>query len=346
MTNNNKITKAALKEKFDTWKYSWQNKTLLNARKKKTSAITVSILRTILLIGMVFIILLPIFQKFSFAFRHPMDIANPIVIWVPETFSTINFQIAYKLLDFGKTIWNTAILSMASMFIQVICSAVAGYSFARLKFKGNNIIFGLLIITLIIPNQTLHIARILFFTNTPFLGINLIGNLFAMYIMSAFGQGIRSAIFVFLFRQFFRNLPKELEESAEVDGAGVIRTFWSVMLPNASGAITTVALFSFVWQWNDYYFANLFQYSGSDFPVFSTKLAGGTQQLFTVLNTWIGRGEPFFRDLTDENVRSNPLFYGLIANTAALLMMFPLLIGYFFFQKRFVESIERTGIVG
>jgi multiple sugar transport system permease protein len=346
MTNNKNNNTRVLKEKIQAWKLSWTNKTENNIRKRKVMTFAGSGFRTIILIGMIFIIMLPIFQKFTFALRHPMDIANPQVVWIPETFSTINFQIAYQLLDFGHSVWNTIILSFASMLIQVFSSAIAGYAFARLKFKGNNIIFFFLIITLIIPNETLHISRMLFLTNTPFLGINLMGNIFSIYIMSAFGQGIRSAIFVYLFRQFFRNLPTELEESAQVDGAGVIRTFWSVMLPNARGAITTVALFSFVWQWNDYYFANLFKLASSGFPVFSTKLAGGTGQLFTILTTWIARGDPFFKDLTDETVRRNPLFYGLIANTAALLMMFPLLIGYLFFQKRFVESIERTGIVG
>lgn len=328
------------------FKDNWNDPTNKKVRTKKVLTISGSIIRTFLLIGMIFIILLPIFQKFSFALRHPENISNPQVVWIPETISSLNFQIAYKLLDFGTTIWNTTILSLVSMFIQVFSGAITGYAFARLKFKGNNIIFYLVLFTLVIPNETLHIARTLFYTNTPFLGIKLMGNIFAMYIMSAFGQGIRSAIFIYLFRQFFRGLPIELEESAQVDGAGVIRTFWSVMLPNARGAIITVSLFSFVWQWNDYYFASLFQFSGNNFPVFSTKLAGGTEQLFTVLSGWISRGEPFFKDFTDETIRSNALFYGLISNTAALLMMIPVLIGYLFFQKLFVESIERTGIVG
>ncbi len=208
-------------------------------------------------------------------------------------------------------------------------------------------VFGFFVsFTLVVPNETLHISRVLYFSSSTFLGIRLIGNVFSMFIMAAFGMGIRSAIFIYLFRQFFKGLPTELEESAQIDGAGVIRTFWSVMLPNARGAIVTVGLFAFVWQWNDYYFASLFQYSANNFAVFSTKLAGGTDQLFTVLSGWVARGDTFFQDLTDETVRQNTLFYGLVANTAALLMMLPLLIGYFFVQKLFVESIERTGIVG
>lgn len=347
MNNENKQpTNMSFKQKMQIIKADLKNPTNIKVRSRKAFAITGGALRTFLLIGLIFVILLPLFQKFSFALRHPMDITNPQVIWIPETFSNINFQIAYQLLDFGNTIWNTLILSAVSMIIQVMATAIAGYAFARLKFKGSNILFYIVLFTLVVPNETLHISRVLFFTNSTFLGIRLIGNVFSMFIIAAFGMGIRSAIFIYLFRQFFKGLPTELEESAQVDGAGVFRTFWSVMLPNARGAIVTVGLFAFVWQWNDYYFASLFQYSANNFAVFSTKLAGGTDQLFTVLSGWVARGDSFFQDLTDETVRQNTLFYGLVANTAALLMMLPLLIGYFFVQKLFVESIERTGIVG
>ncbi|HNZ50566.1 MAG TPA: carbohydrate ABC transporter permease [Bacilli bacterium] len=347
MNKDNKTLKlGTFKQKMQKMKADFKDPTKVKVRSRRAFMVTGSVLRTFILIGLIFVILLPLFQKFSFALRHPMDITNPQVIWIPETISNINFQIAYQLLDFGHTIWNTLILSTFSMIIQIMATAVAGYAFARLRFKGSNIIFYIVLFTLVVPNETLHIARVLYFSNSTFLGIRLIGNVFSMFIMAAFGMGIRSAIFIYLFRQFFKGLPIELEESAQVDGAGVFRTFWSVMLPNARGAIVTVGLFAFVWQWNDYYFASLFQYSANNFAVFSTKLAGGTDQLYTVLSGWVARGDSFFQDLTDETVRQNTLFYGLVANTAALLMMLPLLIGYFFVQKLFVESIERTGIVG
>ena len=176
---------------------------------------------------------------------------------------------------------------------------------------------------------------------TTFLVINLIGNIFSMYILAAFGQGIRSAIFIFLFRQFFKCIPIELEESAQVDGAGVIRTFWSVMLPNARGAIVTVALFAFVWQWNDCYFGQLLGYTSGNMS-----LLAGTEQLRTVIATWIAAGNPVLESFLASGVATDPLFTALIANTAALMIMAPLLIGYFFVQKLFVESIERTGLVG
>ena len=234
-------------------------------------------------------------------------------------------------------------LALITTIIQVISTAMAGYAFARLKFKGSNLLFLLAILTLIVPMDSLRSARELFFFSTPFFWVELVRNASAIYIMSAFGMGLRSAIFIYLFRQFFRGIPIELEESAEIDGAGVIRTFWSVMLPNARGAIVTVALFSFVWQYNDLYWAEVYKYAEADvMPLLTTALAQGSESFnsvigtnFSSLYTEIGQG-----------IANDSRFYGLILNTAALLMMLPLIIGYLFVQKLFVESIERTGITG
>ena len=303
------------------------------------------IFRTLILIGLCFVILLPIFQKFSYAFRSPNDLTNPQVVWIPSEFSTANVGLAMDLLDYWPTLVRTTLLSLVVMFIQVMASAIAGYAFAKLRFKGSNILFYLILFTLVVPNETLHVSRSLFLVNTTFFGIKLMGTVLSILILSAFGQGIRSAIFIYLFRQFFRNIPAELEESAQVDGAGVIRTFWSVMLPNARGAIVVVALFAFVWQWNDYYFARLFSIVQS-YPVLAARLGEGTDRLFTVISGWVAKGKPIFDTLTDEALATDPMFYGLIANTAALLMMLPLLIGYFIVKKQFVEGIERTGITG
>ncbi len=360
MTNNDVEVKVKEKEPFrkklkDDWNTmvdSWKDPTKKKIRGKNTLMFFGKLIRGLILIGLCFVILLPIFEKISAALRHPMTISDPQVVFIPSQFSIVNFQIAWELLGvwdtsatsfaLTSTLLNTVIVSTVTMLIQIIATAVAGYSFARLKFKGNGILFYAVVFTLVVPNETLHIARYLLLPNTPFFGINLVGNIFSLYILAAFGQGIRSAIFIYLFRQFFKNLPKELEESAQVDGAGVIRTFWSVMLPNARGAIVTVGLFAFVWQWNDYYFANLLSYSTS-FPLLSTKL-GATERLDTIINTWRAAGKEVLQGV--EDVAQDPKFRGLIANTAALLMMLPLLIGYFFVQKQFVESIERTGIVG
>ncbi|MDD4211861.1 MAG: carbohydrate ABC transporter permease [Bacilli bacterium] len=343
MTNNpTKIRfKDQLRTRYQEFRKDWDNPIKKRVRSKKAMEVGGNIIRAFILIGLSFIILLPLLQKFSFALRYPTDITDPQVIWIPGTFSFENIRIAYHYLSYNITFINSIVLSFFSMCIQIIATATAGYAFARLKFPGSKIFFYLVLFTLVVPNETLDLSRWLFFQSTNFFGIDLIFNVFSIYIMSAFGMGLRSAIFIYLFVQFFRNLPIELEESAEIDGAGVIRTFWSVMLPNAGGATVTVGLFAFVWQYNDYYYAHLYRFERV-FPVLTTKLAAGSGSLSATMVTSFGE---LLRNLGDE-IKDDPLFFGLVTNTAALLMMLPLLIAYFFIQKLFVESIGRTGITG
>lgn len=345
MTNNMENNKTTFKDFWNNLKENFKDPTKRKIASKKAMIFFGVIFRAVILIGLSFVIIAPILQKLSAALRHPSDITNPQVIWIPETWSFVNFEIGWEVLEYGSALFRTLFISTGCMFIQVVASAVAGYAFARLRFKGSNIVFLLVLLSLIVPTEAMDSARRMLLAYNTFFGLNLVGNIFALFILAAFGQGIRSAIFIFLFRQFFKGLPVELEESAQVDGAGVIRTFWSVMLPNARGGIVTVALFSFVWQWNDYYFANLLNYS-SNFPLLATTLAGTTERLDVLMNTWVGAGREVIQGIGDTSVTSNPAFLSLISNTEALLLMAPLLIGYFFVQKLFVESIERTGIVG
>lgn len=320
-------------------------------RSKKVADKLASFFRAVIIIGLSFVIIFPIFQQISLAFRHPTDIQNPLVVWIPEKWSVINFDIAFRLLDYFNSLWNNIRLSVVVMIGQVTCSALAGYALARLKFRGSNIIFIIIMATFIIPPHAVAVSRMLYFANFDIFGIIklitgsskgviLSGNRFILYLMAFTGQGINSAIFVFLFRQFFRGLPIELEESAEIDGAGVFRTFWSIMLPNARGVMITVALFAFVWQWNDVYYTSLLGLSTDKFPLLTMKLANTAERL------------PHFMlryrldQLVDPEIRGNSLFISLIANTSGFMMMLPLLIGYLFVQKQFVEGIERTGIVG
>ncbi len=303
--------------------------------KRKSSDIMLKIIRTILLFGLCFVILFPTIQQISMALRAPEDVNNPAVIWIPETWSLMNIKISMVVLDYWRALLNTFKLSFISMSLQIISTALAGYAFSRLRFKGSNILFLGVMITIITPPQALSLAQYLYFRD-----IGLIGKEISIYLMSGLGMGIRSGIFIYIFRQFFRGLPKELEESAQLDGASVFRTFWNIMLPNARGALVTVGLFAFVWQWNDAYYVAIFDVSTEMFPLLTMQLINAAEGMYQALFYTGGL------ELIGQNVWENPLFLALISNVSALLMMLPLLIMYLFVQKQFVESIERTGIVG
>lgn len=352
--NQSPSFKEELKQSFQEFKVNIQNPVKRAVYGQNISSRAVSILRGFLLFGLSFIIVFPIFREIIVAIKDPIDLNNPLVNWIPEHFSLINIRIAADLLDYWNGLKNNFKISLITAILQVAATSLAGYSFARLKFKGSNILFWLVMLTLLVPPQAVALSRSLYFTHFDILGIfkALTGDALSLkgegkdivlYVLAVFGQGIRAALFVFLFRQFFRGIPVELEESAQIDGAGVVRTFWSVMLPNARGCITTVSLFAFVWQWNDSYYVKAYGISGDSFPLLTMRLINISEWIAGLLK------QPKYKawsSLVGEEVGSNPLFTQAVTNTAAFIMMLPILIAYLFVQRLFIEGVERTGIVG
>ena len=147
-----------------------------------------------------------------------------------------------------------------------------------------------------------------------------------MYLPAVFASGIRSGLFIYIFRQFYRGLPRELEDAAAVDGCGPIKTFLRVMVPLSSAAFITVFLFSFVWYWNDYYYSGMFFTNGNTVTLALSSL----QDKLRTLN----------------NGAYDPYLYVVSMQAGCLLVVLPPLLIYIIFQRYFTESIEKTGIVG
>ena len=344
---NNKIVKIIRKEFQDFVNY-FNNERFKVKAKNKFHAIFIIIIRAILIYGLAFVVLFPLFQQVTLALRSPVDLNNPTVIWVPEHWTLFNLTIAETMLDYWTALFDSLRLSFTVMVLQVFVTSIAGYAFARLKFRGSGLLFMIVVATILIPPQALSVSRYFYFGKFDILGIinaitgkplNLLKSRYSLYLMSALGMGINSGLFIFIFRQFFKNIPKELDESAQVDGASVFRTFWSVMLPNARPAMLTVGLFSFVWQYNDIYYTNLLQISDK-FELLSSNL---NNSMSFIYNRLVMTGAD---RLVGGDITKNPFYFALVSNVAALLVMLPLLILFIFLQRYFVESIERTGIVG
>jgi len=147
-----------------------------------------------------------------------------------------------------------------------------------------------------------------------------------IYLMTILGCGLRSGLFIYIFIQFFRGIPKELEEAAFVDGAGAFRTFFTIMLPNAKPSLITVTVFSLVWQYNDSFYSGLFGIK-SDYQI-SVKLdtlRGTLSSLDKVINP---------------EIQQAYLYSGIV------LMVVPIILIYILLQRKFIEGVERSGIVG
>jgi len=303
-----------------------------------------SFVRFVLVTGISFIILYPIFMKISIAFKDKIDIYNSTVVWIPQNWTLENFQLVFKVMDYPKVMTSSILVSGAVMILQAASCALAGYGFAKLRFWGSGVLFALVIFTILVPPQTIMIPTYMIFKEFDLFGIislikgkpiSLIDTYWPFFLTAVTGAGLKTGLYVYIFRQFFRGLPREIEEAALVDGAGVFKTFTRIMLPNAIPALVTVMLFSFVWQWNDTYYTSLFLNNAN---LISIKLQTVGASITSYLQIAAG--------VTANTGQADPFYLSMLINTCMLLTIAPLIILYLFVQRHFVESVERTGLVG
>jgi multiple sugar transport system permease protein len=316
------------------------NSELLHNRyllKKRAGAFIYSIVRGLLVFGLCFLILQPLFDKISVSFMAELDLYDPTVISIPRNFSLSNYSMVNELMSYWRTLFITFGVVASNAVFQVAACTLAAYGFARFKFPLKKFWFACVMVTIIVPPQTIMaplylnfrffdvVGLMRLFTGEP---INLLNNIFGYYLMSITAQGLKSGLYIFMLRQYFRGLPRELEEAAWVDGCGKLRTFAQIMLPDAVPMITSCFLFSFVWQWTDTFYTNLFL---TNFRVFALTLSGLTDNF----RQWY------------PNVYDTPATIGLtqaVVATGVLMCLAPLVLLYLFAQRMFVRSLAQTGL--
>lgn len=277
------------------------------------------IIRLVMILGLCFIILYPFVIKILSSFKSFSDFMDPTVRFVPKTPTFDNIVECIESMDYWNALKNTGIQSFAVGILQMLVCALIGYGLSRFHFRGRNIVFLCVILTLIIPPQTIMIP--LFTRFRYFLGLpqGLIDTHWPMIILSLTGLGWKNGLYVFIFRQFFNNMPKELEEAASIDGCGSLGIFTRVMLPSAVPTMVMIFLFAFSWQWTDIFYNNLFY---RDLPTLVTAI-----------------------DLVGAS-GIEPIIYSMLRNTAAILAIIPLALIFIVAQRFFVQGIENSGIVG
>ena len=272
----------------------------------------------------------------STAFMDPSDIYDITVNWIPKHFTLDNFLPVITVMEYGRSFTKSFILAFIVSCIHVLSTSMIGYGFARFNSKGLNIVFGLVILTLIIPPQTIIIPLFMYFRFFNPMGlmeilagrVGILDSYWPFILQGLTGMGFKNGLYILIFRQFFRSMPKSVEEAAYIEGLGPFQVFIRIMMPNAVSPIITVFLFSFVWQWNDYYFVSLFMSNSNVLPVALNSLA------------------PKIAYLAGNTNSIDPYYMSLLNNTGALLVIAPPLILYIFLQRLFVESVERSGLVG
>lgn len=282
-----------------------------------------------LLICIGFIYVYPILKMVSQSFMSLDDLLDSSIQWIPSTFNLQNYIQAAKSMQFGKSLWQSIVIAGVPTICNLISCSVIGYGLARYQFKGKMIIFGVIILHFILPSQVTMIPTYVLYSK-----LGILNTIWAFILPSLVGMGLNSPIFILIFWQFFRQIPKVLIEASRIDGAGHFKTFFKVALPSAVPAFITVALFSFVWYWNEAYLTELY--------VHGVMVDSGWTTLVIQLDNFAANYSEYAGTGASGAVTLNES----ISMAGTMLSILPLMLLYFVMQRHFVESIDKTGITG
>ncbi|GHU99924.1 ABC transporter permease [Spirochaetia bacterium] len=313
-----------------------QRETKLKIRKafmgtREKNGIVLNIVLYTLLCAIGFIFLYPIIYMFVTSMMNTDDLLNSSTNWIPSTFYTKNYRDAILTMDYWISLYKNLLIAVLPTIFQVLATSLAGYSFARYEFPLKKLWMLLLIFTFVVPPQITMIPTYQLYTN-----MKLIGSLWAFILPAALGQGFKSAIFILIFYNFHRQVPKSLIEASEIDGAGPIYSFFKIAVPLSIPAIVVVILFSFVWYWNETFLVDL--YLGFR----NSRNNGGLTTLLIELQRFSNTYEAMNSGWTNVTDRLNEA----LRMAGTMLAILPLLVIYLILQRQFVESVDKAGITG
>lgn len=279
--------------------------------------------RYIFLLAFSYVLIYPIVYMVVNSIMTSADYYNPSVQWVPISTTWHNLKSAISAMSLGETMVSTLVNEMIAAGLGIASCAVAAFGLARFNFKGKAILSALMILTILVPNAMTIIPSYVNYQD-----LRLLNTPFVFWLPAVTGVGLNGGLFIYIYTQFFKGLPKEIEEAAWVDGAGTWRTFLQIVLPSSGVVFVTVTVFSVIWHWNDSFLAQM--YLTERFPI-GVVIAN----IENLMSSW----------LTQTMMMSKfTLAQFLIA--ACLISIIPMLIFYVIIQKRFIASVATSGIVG
>lgn len=278
--------------------------------------ILLQILKYILLLILAFTFMLPFIWMATSALKTDSQVYTIPPVWIPIPPQWRNFPDAWRTYNFNLYMFNTVFRYAIPTTIGVtISSAIVAYGFARISWKGRDVLFFICLATMMVPFQVTMVPLFITFKN-----FGLINTYWPLVLPAFFG----SPYFIFMLRQFFRTIPIELSDAAYIDGANELQILWKVVLPLAKPALTVVALFQFMNAWNDY-LGPLIYLNREEMKTIALGIEGLRRTIAQV-----------------GGVR---LAYPYLMAVSTLVTL-PILIAFFFAQRTFIEGISLTGIKG
>lgn len=276
------------------------------------------LLAFLFLSGISFLFVVPLFWMISTSLKEATDLVGNH--WIPTRLAFENYRDAFSFGMWPQWTMNTVIITVTAVIGQVLSSTLVAYSFSRLRWRGRDLLFSLVLATMMLPDVVTMIPQFVWFAKLPafgFMGSPVWINTFLPLTVPAFTG---SAFYIFLLRQFMRSIPMELSEAAKIDGAGELRIWWSIILPMTKPAVAAVAIFTFQGAWQDFMGPLLYLQS---------------ERLYTLQ---LGLRQ------FEAAAGGAPAWHWLMA--ASLMVMLPVLVVFLFFQRYFIEGITLTGMGG
>ena len=281
----------------------------------------------ILLINLAFVFLYPFIYMIVTSLKSPEDIQDITVNWLLHSFEFNNYRLAFNILEYPAALLRTVLLVLVCTAGHILSCSFIGYGFARFEFKGKGAFFVMLLLSIIVPTQTIIVPLYMLFAL-----VGLSYSSLSIMIPTFFGFGLSGGLFVFLFRQFYLSLPRSLEEAASIDGCGILQTFFKIALPASRSSLVVCTVLSLVWHWNDYFEPSIYITERTRFLL--PMLLPGLYSLMQ--NSAVDSATDALSNIYTEG----------LAMAATTLVVLPMLIMYFFLQKKFVKGVERSGITG
>ena len=190
-----------------------------------------------LLICIGFVYLNPILQMLSTSFMTLDDLLDSSINWIPSTFTVDNYRQAGGSMNFWPALGMSIVIAGVPTICNLIACSIVGYGLARFEFPGKKVALGLIIFTFVLPSQATMISTYILYSN-----VKILGTIWAFVIPAILAQGINAPIFILIFWQFFRQVPKVLIEAAQIDGAGYFKSFFRISLPSAAPCPRTASI--------------------------------------------------------------------------------------------------------
>lgn len=305
-----------------------------NLKKFELSSKIFKLVVYLLLIGLAFVFLYPFLSMLIDSIKSYSDISNNTVKWMPRNSTVSNYKLAFEALNVFKTFSNSLIVTTLATVGHVISCSVVAYGFARFKFPFKNVLFAVVILSILIPTQTIIIPVYITWSN-----FKLTDTLLPMILPTFFGFGLRGGIFIFLFRQFFLRIPKSLEEAAQIDGCGPFKTFIKVVFPSTGATLIVCVLLSIVWHYNDAYEPSIFLSSYDNFML---------PQMLSMLSSQLSNMQTELLNEGSQAVEmgSQIMYHRGVVMAATTMCLMPLFVVYVALQKKFIAGVERSGLTG